>query len=604
MANLTTGFKSITILLFWCGAAFAQNVAQKGTEKFSDREKQVFYVNMLHKIAEEKAFTDSAMSFRCVKEALSISEKITYDYGKAVSFYLMGILHDCHNTSVQKSLTYYKKSAALAHGIDSATLEAKNYLNIGRVFQRLELYEYSEEYFLRSLEIFKKRNDLVKHAVTQIHLASHYAERNGDGYDKALVYFDSALKTATRLKNIFIHTYAVSVFSPELVKNQDALSAQHYLERAIAQAEKSPSLRKLLSRLYCNMGEALLETGELPASMEYLKKAEAAYEHENDAHGKMNVYLTHARHHRRSQKPLAAADYYHKALKEAQNLQLKQTIANIYDTLSHLAMENHLYKKAWDYRSLQLAYVDSFQKEQKSHLLAEAAWKLNANAPREASATRNNQRMDSVFIKLLLVAVTILFFLTFLYLMLRLRRVEKEKLGLLKEKSTLTSKNIVLEKELISKRSEHAKLQEQLESYAKTETANSLNLIQKNEILKNIKAKAEEVKKASSVELPSKINNLIHTVNFALNIDKDWEHFKLHFEQVHNNFFDNLKAKYPSLNSNDLKLCALLKLNLDTKEIATVMDISPESVKVARSRLRKKLQLDSSENLSSFITQI
>jgi DNA-binding CsgD family transcriptional regulator len=73
---------------------------------------------------------------------------------------------------------------------------------------------------------------------------------------------------------------------------------------------------------------------------------------------------------------------------------------------------------------------------------------------------------------------------------------------------------------------------------------------------------------------------------------------------VHNNFFDSLKAKYPTLNSYDLKLCALIKLNLDTKEIATIMDISPESVKVARSRLRKKLQLDPSDNLSSFITQI
>jgi FixJ family two-component response regulator len=93
-------------------------------------------------------------------------------------------------------------------------------------------------------------------------------------------------------------------------------------------------------------------------------------------------------------------------------------------------------------------------------------------------------------------------------------------------------------------------------------------------------------------------------VNFALNLDKDWENFKIHFEQVHNNFFDHLKSKFPDLNSNDLKLCALLKLNLDTKQIATVMDISPESVKVARSRLRKKLQLEQSENLSSFITHV
>ncbi|NBP69836.1 MAG: hypothetical protein EBU52_13945 [Cytophagia bacterium] len=78
----------------------------------------------------------------------------------------------------------------------------------------------------------------------------------------------------------------------------------------------------------------------------------------------------------------------------------------------------------------------------------------------------------------------------------------------------------------------------------------------------------------------------------------------MHFEQVHNDFFDQLKTKYPHLNSSDLKLCALLKLKLDTKEIASIMNISPQSVKVARSRLRKKLELDLTSNLSAFITQI
>jgi FixJ family two-component response regulator len=96
----------------------------------------------------------------------------------------------------------------------------------------------------------------------------------------------------------------------------------------------------------------------------------------------------------------------------------------------------------------------------------------------------------------------------------------------------------------------------------------------------------------------------MHSVNFGLNTDKNWENFMIHFEQVHNNFFDQLKSKYPHLNSSDLKFCALLKLKLDTKEIATIMNISPQSVKVARSRLRKKLQLGITSNLSSFITQI
>jgi hypothetical protein len=145
---------------------------------------------------------------------------------------------------------------------------------------------------------------------------------------------------------------------------------------------------------------------------------------------------------------------------------------------------------------------------------------------------------------------------------------------------------------------------QKLEFNAKTLTANTLNLIQKNEILVQIREKAEAIKNASPDELSLKIKDLMHSVNFGLNTDKNWENFMIHFEQVHNNFFDQLKSKYPHLNSSDLKFCALLKLKLDTKEIATIMNISPQSVKVARSRLRKKLQLGITSNLSSFITQI
>jgi DNA-binding CsgD family transcriptional regulator len=86
-----------------------------------------------------------------------------------------------------------------------------------------------------------------------------------------------------------------------------------------------------------------------------------------------------------------------------------------------------------------------------------------------------------------------------------------------------------------------------------------------------------------------------------LSIDKDWEDFRLQFEQVHQGFFKQLKDQCPELSTSELKLCALIKLNLSMKETPTILGISPESVKTARYRLRKKLQLSHEENLIDFI---
>ena len=75
----------------------------------------------------------------------------------------------------------------------------------------------------------------------------------------------------------------------------------------------------------------------------------------------------------------------------------------------------------------------------------------------------------------------------------------------------------------------------------------------------------------------------------------------LHFNEVHRGFFDRLKRMYPSLTPKDLKLCAYLKMNLSTKEIATLTNVSIRGVEASRYRLRKKLELDSEINLNEFV---
>jgi DNA-binding CsgD family transcriptional regulator len=74
-----------------------------------------------------------------------------------------------------------------------------------------------------------------------------------------------------------------------------------------------------------------------------------------------------------------------------------------------------------------------------------------------------------------------------------------------------------------------------------------------------------------------------------LHLDEDWTKFKLHFEKVHPHFFEEMQAKYPTLTKNELRLLSYFHINLTTKEIATLLNIDPASVRRAKTRLFKKM---------------
>jgi AraC family chitin signaling transcriptional activator len=79
--------------------------------------------------------------------------------------------------------------------------------------------------------------------------------------------------------------------------------------------------------------------------------------------------------------------------------------------------------------------------------------------------------------------------------------------------------------------------------------------------------------------------------------------FEYHFDQTHENFFRRLKKQYPELTPGDLKLCAYLRMNLSSKELAPLLNISHKSIEVHRSRLRKKLRLSGEDNLVEFLLE-
>ena len=173
-----------------------------------------------------------------------------------------------------------------------------------------------------------------------------------------------------------------------------------------------------------------------------------------------------------------------------------------------------------------------------------------------------------------------------------LKRINRRDKLLLQTKEELVK--TIEEKKLLQEQ----KMQNELEFKESQLSAITLQMLQKNNLLLELKEQLEKDKELSKEPAFSKI------INQGLNHDKEWLDFNTSFERINKNFYVKLKQYYPDISPNDLKICALIKLNLSIKEMAGILNISPDSVKTARYRLRKKLQLNTEDNLTEFIQSV
>jgi ligand-binding sensor domain-containing protein len=155
------------------------------------------------------------------------------------------------------------------------------------------------------------------------------------------------------------------------------------------------------------------------------------------------------------------------------------------------------------------------------------------------------------------------------------------------------------EKEIIRLRNE--KLESEIQSKNSELASTTLNLIQKGEMLVKVKEQFVRMKRDSEIDKESDDYKKILKMLGDDKMKKNWEQFAVHFDKVHSDFLVSLKAVYPNLTPSELKLCAYLRLNLSSKEIAQITNITIKSVELSRYRLRKKLQIPPEENLFNFL---
>ena len=158
----------------------------------------------------------------------------------------------------------------------------------------------------------------------------------------------------------------------------------------------------------------------------------------------------------------------------------------------------------------------------------------------------------------------------------------------------------------IAERSRSNKKLENEVNFKQKELMNlALSIIQKNEFLERLRTKVNKISEKKDEDITKedlkKINKIL---NEGVNLDKDRESFNLYISDLSSDFFYRLEKKYSDLTENEKKLCALIRLKLSSKEIASLINISPKSVEVNRYRLRKKMNIQHGERLSLIISKL
>ena len=155
------------------------------------------------------------------------------------------------------------------------------------------------------------------------------------------------------------------------------------------------------------------------------------------------------------------------------------------------------------------------------------------------------------------------------------------------------------EKEIIRLKNE--KLEAEIMLKTKELVDTSMQLVERSDALSKVKEELQKLYKNTNEN--HDIKKTIHLLNDIEKNSASWEKFAVHFDEINNNFLKNLKSHFPKLTNTDLKVCAYLQLNLASKEIAQLMNITVRGVEISRYRLRKKLGLTTEQSIAEFLDQ-
>jgi tetratricopeptide (TPR) repeat protein len=291
-----------------------------------------------------------------------------------------------------------------------------------------------------------------------------------------------------------------------------------------------------------------------------------------------------------------------------QALQLSERLSNSYQkrgalidlAKAHEVFGNYQFAFAYLEQARQLSELIFSEEAARQLAVKEVQYEVNQKLAQIAQL----EQLKESDAKIRWLLITLLLILSLLAWVM----INRQKIKIQSNKALLHRQNELLEikERLIATEKDNINLLEarmatEVAAQSKALTAQTLHVIDKNQMLEEIQAKLKKILEEDPKEQKKKIRNLIKQIDFNFSQDTDWDDFKHSFEKVHQEFFKKLNQSAHELTPGELKLASLMRMNLSSKEIASTLGISPESLRISRYRLRKKLKLEKGESLQQFL---
>lgn len=482
------------------------------------------------------------------------------------------------------------------------------YNSKGLCYEMMGDYSKALEYDFKSLNLAKKIQDTAKIAYSNTNIGLVYFYQSHQ-YEESIKYFKASLYYFKQMKDLkeIVGSYTNIGLAFKMLNEIDSAIYYHY--KALSTIKLIPinssDIERRLALVYSNLAADMQLINKLDSSLLYLEKSKKLIEKNNMQFELVEVYYSIGYIYDKKGDLHNAIKYTENALSLSKELGLRANEMKYFKSLSGAYARQGFYEKAYEYMLAHSNLSDSLNSEETRNKLTQLQAKYDNDIKlQKIEKLELNSKVDKLKLK-----TTIYVFLIIILLILSIMITifVKHK----KDKQLAIEKDKVHEKEKLLAISEKEKaesiqseLKMEIEYKNKELTSHALNMMKKNKLLQDVNQSIDSYRKSANDEQSAELKKIKREINRFLKSDKDWELFKLYFEQVNENFFENLKSINPELSINDLRLCALIRLNMNIKESASVLNIAPNSIKSARYRLRKKLNLRQEDNLYDFIQDV
>lgn len=497
------------------------------------------------------------------------------------------------------SFIYATRALKVAKDQNDLLEQGSSHELIGRVFYYQAVYLQALEHLLQAESIFRDLNDKSRMAdcLNQLGLVYYNIRQS----DQALASHEAALKYYTSADNKKGIAYSLGCIGRLLEKKQEYTAALSYQQKALSMYE---SLRdeQGIATILENIGSIYEDLEKYDESLSYFRQSLRLNEFTRDSLSMVINLNNIGDNYRKTGNYEMALLFTKKALALSQRLNYRDQISSAYKDLSktyHLSNNDKL-----AYENLELGrtlYEEIFAHDASRqlallHTLFETEQNNNA-----IQQLHQAQKLDTVIKISLLTGLGLVGLLGGVTISRQRLKIRKDRERSIRDNEVHEANAKLMQAEIENTHLREQTLTQELEAQNKSLSTHTLHLVGKNKMLEDIQLKLNELLSVDREEQRKKIKGLIKMIDRNFVQDKDWEDFSRIFGQVHKDFFEKLSHRTPDLTASDLRLAALIRLHLTSKDISSTLGISSDSLRIARYRLKKKLKLEEGQSLTAFI---